>query len=185
MAITIEHLRQVLDSAQIHYQPYDETTLLTVFSWEELRLDLVCSLWEEGEYLDVRTVGLAHLDPEDEEQIQRVLPRISRVNYDYKLARVAWEEGGELTVGAALPVEDRTRVTADQVAAMITAVCQAASEIREDLAEPVEAEQAPAEVQPPAGQEDRLVGLGRLLLGLGVFMLGLAALLASLALWVR
>ena len=181
MAITPAHLREVLDASEIRYQPYDETTLLTVFSWEEERVDLVCSLWEEGEYLDVRTVNLAHLTRGGERAL-RALPAVSHVNFDYKVARVSWGEDGELIVGAALPLEDQEELARDQVAALITAVCQVAVDVRRALAGAgVEAPRA----APPAGASLDLPGLGRFLLGLGVFFLGLAALIAAAAVWVR
>ncbi len=189
MAITFDDLCAVLDAGEIKYRPYDESTLLTVFSWEDERVDLVCSLWEDGEFLDIRTINLAHL-PRHGTLAARALPSVSRLNYAYKVARVSWDEDGELVVGASLPIEDRPELTRDQVAGLITAVCQVAVDLRGCLvtarAEPIQDDEDGHEDVPRgalATIENR--SLARLLLSLGVFMIGLASLIAAAALWVR
>ena len=192
MAVTFEQLCAVLDQGEIKYQPHDDTTLLTVFQWEDERIDLVCSLWEEGELLDVRTANLAHLSREDPDRTARLLPRVSRINYDYKLARVAWEDDGQLTVGASLLLEDQPAVTFDQVAALISVVCRVGVDLRRSLrAAEAEAEAegqdqpAPEAGPPPAAKVRMLSPLAELLMSAGVFFLGLAALIAALSVWLR
>ena len=58
MAITIDHLKTALDSAELKYHQAENYILLGVSHGDELYNCLI-ELLEDGNYLDVSVIGLA------------------------------------------------------------------------------------------------------------------------------
>lgn len=189
MAITVQELGRTLTSAGVKHQIIDDSSILSIFEWDDHSINLGLTLMEDGEYLEVGTVALHKVGrrPSDE-----VLLMLHDQNYRFKATRLSWNDEGTVKVDACLSIEDNPTVGEKQIMGIMAAVCERAARILDELrGSPVasasasssvshsEPETIVPEAQPPEASSGSNPAM--LIGAVGVVLIGVAAIIAALA----
>ena len=99
MAITLEDLKRLLDGEGLRYFIDPSRPLLMLgFAGAFGRFQFVISLENDGEFVQLRTVGYLHCLP-DHPQIDKVLRAIADANFRYRFVKFGWDESDGEIVG--------------------------------------------------------------------------------------
>lgn len=213
MAISMHDLTSVLDGIGARYHAIDDETLLFGLTLDSVKLALVFTLGENGEFLDIRTHELATIEP-THPAYDDVTELLSKVNADKKVIKFGIDRNdGEVTAHTALAIEDNDTLTRDQIGFMLAALGSVCGEVKPQIERlmqrtgpsakpreeksarptpaPEKVEARPAVVPEPPRREAPSVGgssaksPAATIAAVGVILIGLAALLGVVYLFVK
>lgn len=132
MAITKEQVERALDQVGLKHHKVEDHILILMGA-ENTNLQLLVGVFEDGEYIDVSALKISECDS-DSPNLEAVLEVLAHANYRYRLTKFGWDPSdGEIRARTCLPIEDNTRVTAEQMRGLIGMLTAVVDETWPDL----------------------------------------------------
>ena len=109
MPLKLDQVRKMLDAMQLRYflDPSREALLLGIVG-VSARFQFMVNLYDEGRFLQLRTVGYAQCSA-DHKHVGQVLALLGQLNYTHRVAKFGWDpQDGEIAVYADVWIMDGT-----------------------------------------------------------------------------